>query len=188
MVSSKEKIVMCGRFNYSNTNRLEGDLPPRYNIAPGTNILVVNEHNKPQILNWGYSPAWMKSGMIINAKRETLYNKPTFRHHTKAYTLINGWFEWKGEGNNKQPYYFFSRKYETLFIKTLIKDDCAVLITTNAYGNISHIHNRMPLMDSEINWGSFNRDENDIDIDYYPVSTLVNYSKNDDRSLIEPLI
>ena len=81
---------MCGRFNYSNTKRLEGDLPPRYNVSPGTNILVVNEDNKPQILNWGYSPAWMKSGMIINAKRETLKSKPTFRHHTKAYTLING--------------------------------------------------------------------------------------------------
>ena len=67
---------MCGRFNYSNTKRLEGDLPPRYNIAPGTNILVVNEDNKPQIVNWGYSPAWMKSGMIINAKRETLKSKP----------------------------------------------------------------------------------------------------------------
>ena len=36
---------MCGRFNYSNSKRLEGDLPPRYNIAPGTNILVVNEDN-----------------------------------------------------------------------------------------------------------------------------------------------
>ena len=60
---------MCGRFNYSNTKRLEGDLPPRYNVAPGTNILVVNEDNKPQVLNWGYSPTWMKSGMIINAKR-----------------------------------------------------------------------------------------------------------------------
>jgi putative SOS response-associated peptidase YedK len=179
---------MCGRFNYSNTKRLEGDLPPRYNVAPGTNILVVNEDNKPQVLNWGYSPAWMKSGMIINAKRETLKSKPTFRHHTKAYTLINGWYEWKREGNKKQPYYFFSKKYDTLFIKTLIKDDCAVLITTQANDNITHIHNRMPLMDSEINWSSFNKDINDIDIDFYPVSTQVNYSKNDDKSLIEPLI
>ena len=110
---------MCGRFNYSNTNRLDGDLPPRYNIAPGTNILVVNEDNKPQVLNWGYCPAWMKSGMIINAKRETLKSKPTFRHHTKAYTLINGWYEWKREGNKKQPYYFFSKKHETLFVKSL---------------------------------------------------------------------
>ena len=141
---------MCGRFNYSNTKRLEGDLPPRYNVAPGTNILIVNENNKPQVLNWGYSPAWMKSGMIINAKRETLKSKPTFRHHKKAYTLINGWYEWKRDGNKKQPYYFFSKKYDTLFIKTLIKDDCAVLITTKANDNIAHIHNRMPLMDSEI--------------------------------------
>ena len=61
---------MCGRFNYSNTTRLEGDLPPRYNIAPGTNILVVNEDNKPQVLNWGYIPAWMKNGMIDNAKEK----------------------------------------------------------------------------------------------------------------------
>lgn len=175
---------MCGRFNYSNTKRLDGDLPPRYNVAPGTNILVVNEDNQPQLLNWGYSPAWMKSGMIINAKRETLKSKLTFRHHTKAYTLINGWYEWKREGNKKQPYYFYSKKYETLFIKTLIKDDCAVLITTEAYDNISHIHNRMPLMDYEINWSTFNNDVNDLSIDFYPVSTRVNNSRNDDSSLI----
>jgi len=178
---------MCGRFNYSNTKRLEGDLPPRYNIAPGTNILVVNENNKPQVLNWGYSPAWMKSGMIINAKKETLKSKPTFRHHTKAYTLINGWYEWKREGNKKQPYYFFSKKYDTLFIKTLIKEDCAVLITTQANDNINHIHNRMPLMDSEINWKTFNKDVNDLFIDFYPVSTRVNNSRNDDSSLIDQI-
>ncbi len=46
----------------------------------------------------------------------------------------------------------------------------------------------MPLMDSEINWGSFNKDINEIEIDFYPVSTQVNFSKNDSDSLIEPLI
>ena len=179
---------MCGRFNYSNTKRLEGNLPSRHNIAPGTNILAVNEDNNPIILNWGYSPAWMKSGMIINAKRETLESKPTFRHHIKAYTLINGWYEWKKEGNSRQPFYFYSKKFETLYVKTLIKDDCAVLITTKADKNINHIHNRMPLLDFEINWSSFNKDINDIKIDFYPVSTQVNFSKNDNKSLIEPLI
>jgi putative SOS response-associated peptidase YedK len=179
---------MCGRFNFSNTVRLDGELPARYNIAPGTNILVVNENNEPQILNWGYSPAWMKSGMIINAKRETLLSKPTFRHHKKAYTMINGWYEWKKEGSSKQPYYFFSKKFETLFIKTLIKDECAVLITTKANNNLNHIHDRMPLIDSEINWKNFDNDTNTIEIDFYPVSNKVNYSKNDNESLIEPLI
>ena len=179
---------MCGRFNFSNTKRLDGDLPPRYNVSPGTNILVVNEDNKSQVLNWGYSPAWMKTGMIINAKRETLNSKTTFRHHIKAYALINGWYEWKREGNKKQPYYFYSKKYETLFVKSIIKDDCVVLITTQANDNIIHIHKRMPLMDSEINWSSFNKDINNIEIDCYPVSTQVNFSKNDNKSLIEPLI
>ena len=42
-------------------------------------------------------------------------------------------------------------------------------------------------MDSEIDWSSFNKEINDIEIDFYPVSTQVNYSKNDDKSLIEPL-
>ena len=46
----------------------------------------------------------------------------------------------------------------------------------------------MPLLDLEINWGSFNKEINDIKIDFYPVSTQVNYSKNDNKSLIEPLI
>ena len=178
---------MCGRFNYSNTKRLEGDLQPRYNVSPGTNILVVNEDNKPQVLNWGYQPSWMKQGMIINAKRETIKSKPTFRHHTKAYTLINGWYEWRKEGNIKQPYYFYSKKYETLFVKSLIKDDCVVLMTTQANDNIAHIHNRMPLLDTELNWSTFNKDVNDLSIDFYPVSTRVNNSRNDDSSLIDQI-
>ena len=66
----------------------------------------------------------MKSGMIINTKRETLKSKPTFRHHTKAYTLINGWYEWKREGNKKQPYYFF--------IQSLIKKNTGIAAKTRA--------------------------------------------------------
>ena len=62
------------------------------------------------------------------------------------------------------------------------------MITTQADKNITHIHKRMPFLDSQINWSSFNKDIKDIKIDFYPVSTQVNYSKNDDKSLIEPLI
>ena len=42
----------------------------------------------------------------------------------------------------------------------------------------------MPLMDSKIKWDSFNKDINDVEIDFYPVSRRVNNSRNDDSSLI----
>ena len=37
-------------------------------------------------------------------------------------------------------------------LKSLIKDDCAVLITTQANDNIAHIHNRMPLLIDPTDW------------------------------------
>ena len=78
---------------------------------------------------------------------------------------------------------YLQKRYTSVFCKCI--ESCK---TTKANDNIAHIHNRMTLMDSEIDWSSFNKEINDIEIDFYPVSTQVNYSKNDDKSLIEPLI
>ena len=85
---------MCGRFNFSNLSKVKGTkeagISPSFNIAPSSAIAVINEDMKCLKLNWGYKPSWMKQGQIINAKRETVRTKSTFKGFRKCYVPING--------------------------------------------------------------------------------------------------
>ena len=89
---------MCGRFNFSNLSKVKGTkeagISPSFNIAPSSAIAVINEDMKCLKLNWGFKPSWMKQGQIINAKRETVRTKSTFKGFRKCYVPINGWYEW----------------------------------------------------------------------------------------------
>ena len=85
---------MCGRFTLRTSPRdlveifqllRTLDVPPRYNIAPTQDVLAIRQVNKfrePSLLRWGLVPSWSKdpkSGPpLINARGETLIEKPTF--------------------------------------------------------------------------------------------------------------
>jgi putative SOS response-associated peptidase YedK len=86
---------MCGRFTleptvnfyerFEITNRLDA-LVPRYNIAPEQMVPVVISHspNCLVLMQWGLTPRWTKdqksSYKMINARIETLTEKPSYRH------------------------------------------------------------------------------------------------------------
>jgi putative SOS response-associated peptidase YedK len=114
---------MCGRY----TLTLEGsmmanwfefepgqlDLAPRYNIAPSQDVLVVTNQegrNHGQFMRWGLVPFWTRDVSIghrmINARAETLAEKPAFKHaFQKRRCLIpaDSFSEWQGTGRNKRP-------------------------------------------------------------------------------------
>jgi putative SOS response-associated peptidase YedK len=90
--------------------------PPRYNGAPGQDLLVVRsnpETGLPEIgvLRWGLIPNWAKDRKIawklINARSETIERMPAFR---KAYASrrclipVDGFYKWRKIGKAKQPY------------------------------------------------------------------------------------
>ena len=87
---------MCGRFaHYSDFPSLaaslklplaEGELTPRYNVAPGTWISAVRRHDDSGQLSldslwWGYRPHWAddKAPQPINATVEKVATSPYFR-------------------------------------------------------------------------------------------------------------
>ena len=88
---------MCGRFNLIATkplimehfslNRL-ADYQPDYNIPPGQKILTIvrldDGSNKAVNPHWGLLPPWSKdlkiSSRLINARAETITEKPSFRN------------------------------------------------------------------------------------------------------------
>jgi putative SOS response-associated peptidase YedK len=110
---------MCGRF----TNKAKPELiktefkiedkssnlfQPRYNIAPAQMIDVVFEPENERILSqlkWGLVPSWSKDAAaskgLINARAETLPEKPSFREAFKSQRCIipaSGFYEWQKKG------------------------------------------------------------------------------------------
>lgn len=89
---------MCGRFaSKANPEDVEKEFKvgkinpklftPRFNIAPTQIIPVVLESNGERIINqlrWGLIPSWAKDDSIgsklINARAETLAEKPSFKN------------------------------------------------------------------------------------------------------------
>ena len=181
---------MCGRFNFSNHSKVKGTkeagVTPSFNIAPSSAIAVLNEDMKCLKLNWGFTPTWMKQGQIINAKRETVRNKSTFKGFRKCYVPINGWYEWLKTDEGKKPYYFHS-KQDTIYVKSIMRENVVILLTTEAIDSISHIHNRMPLLSNEPVFRNWNLNQVNIDINTYEVSREVSYAGNNSPELIKPI-
>lgn len=116
---------MCGRFvanipadelkqifNLIETPQLE----PRFNVAPTQLAAVVRNqgaNNRLDLLKWGLVPGWSKDlsfgSHLINARSDTVAEKPAFRHAIKYRRCIipaSGFYEWSHTGDRKQPYYF----------------------------------------------------------------------------------
>lgn len=108
---------MCGRYAFFlNPPDLADAFPEytfpaqvaqRFNIAPTQPILVLpnNGTNKADFFVWGLIPAWAKDPSIgsrlINARAETLAEKPAFRSaykYRRCLIFANGFYEWRSGG------------------------------------------------------------------------------------------
>lgn len=131
--------------------------------------VIVDEH--PEIIthyNWGLIPAWAKDDeirkMTLNAKIETVDEKPSFRNSVNKRCLViaNGFYEWqwldeKGKVKNKyeigignDDLFAFAGIYSEWTDKTTgeIRNTYAIL-TTEANPLMAEIHNnkkRMPIV------------------------------------------
>jgi len=171
---------MCGRYAlYGPHSRLRErfqldeavDVSPRYNIAPTTPVLIVRQEPQGRrvgaLHRWGLLPPWAKdrslAGKLINARAETVAEKPAFRSaFRRARCLIpaSGFYEWQavhvGGRLVKQP--FFVRAPEDdqwLAFAGLMErwvspegeevHSCCI-ITTEANARMATIHDRMPVI------------------------------------------
>jgi putative SOS response-associated peptidase YedK len=165
---------MCGRFNLIATKpqimehfRLQRlpDYQPDYNIPPGQKILCVvkldDGSNKAVNLFWGLIPSWSKdrkiSSRLINARAETLTEKPSFRtayQHRRCLIPATGFFEWQTAETGKRPYHIhqpdnalfaFAGLWEHWEHQQETVYSCSI-ITTAANNKIAPIHDRMPVI------------------------------------------
>ncbi len=168
---------MCGRFTLTlDANELKeelklGDMPPdwggRFNVAPSQPVAVVTDPTKRDVemMRWGLVPSWAKDitigNRLINARAETLVEKPSFRNafqRRRCLILADGFFEWKKAENRRgqsEPYFFqrvgrkpfaFAGLWE--FWKSPEGEPLrsCTLITTSANELVAPVHERMPVM------------------------------------------
>jgi putative SOS response-associated peptidase YedK len=217
---------MCGRFTSLLSPELlavvyevlaPADLTPRYNIAPSQPVLVVRQNISGQrelaSVNWGLIPSWSKDPSIahslINARGETVAEKPTFRaafKHHRCIIPVNGFYEWERVGEAKQPWYIKGFDDQPLSIAGLwehwqspdgsVLETCAI-ITTTANELMAPIHERMPVLlppDSIADWLDLNAGPDEVKdllrpcapeiLTAYTVSNLVNNPRFDSPSCI----
>jgi len=126
-------------------------------IFPTDNVPILVARNGKQSAHpakWGF-PNINKSGVIINARSESLEEKPMFRrsfHERRCLIPAAGYFEWKKKDAKKEKF-LIRTEYPLLYMAGLYgiyrdKNDSPytsfVIITTGPAPAIAHIHNRMP--------------------------------------------
>jgi putative SOS response-associated peptidase YedK len=163
---------MCGRFTLrARLNRelqefgaelqSEFDYPPRYNICPMTNIPVIRQTDKRELLKmqWGFVPSWSKDGKFapINAVSETVAEKPMFRSAIKKRRCLipaDGFYEWQKTGGKKvksdAPWLFEVGGGKPFAFAGIWErwgelESCAIL-TTGPNELMAPIHNRLPVI------------------------------------------
>lgn len=226
---------MCGRFLISKSPEevarwfgAKGPLPnarPRYNAAPTQNLLVVTFDREAGVrrlesLRWGLVPFWAKDVKLgyslINAKCETVAEKPAFREAFKSRRCIvpaDGFYEWKKlDGRAKQPY-CITMKDGSLFgfagLWERWQDKASgevvrsfTIITTTPNEVCAPIHDRMPVILEPQNYGRWLGEEETEPVRLlmmlkpypadamraFPIGSRIGNVRNDDPSLIEPLV
>ncbi|HEX9446997.1 MAG TPA: SOS response-associated peptidase [Dongiaceae bacterium] len=169
-------IAMCGRFTLTTPPQaLEeifaisctANLAPRYNIAPTQPASVIGQSHAGQrelrAFHWGLVPAWSKdlrqaSGMI-NARAETLAQKPAFREafvRRRCLIPTDGFYEWGARpGGGKQPYllapqdatcFAFAGLWEGWRNPAGEIHRSFTIITTVATAALADLHARMPVI------------------------------------------
>ena len=168
---------MCGRFGvFSPPERLAEkfgldqapEISPRYNIAPGTDILTVRaEGDRPvlcsALVRWGLIPFWAEDmalgAKMINARAETFFRKPAFRkaaQNRRCLIPADGFYEWADRRKDSRKPFFISLKSGEPFGLAGIWEvwhgpdrgavESAAIITTEANSLMAPIHNRMPVI------------------------------------------
>ncbi|HZU86763.1 MAG TPA: SOS response-associated peptidase [Anaerolineaceae bacterium] len=220
---------MCGRFTitlqadevreFLRLGEMPPDWQPRYNIAPNQAVAAVLDATSRRVdwLRWGLIPSWAKDPAIasnlINARAETLSEKPAFRSalaRRRCLILADGFYEWQkpvsGRGPSL-PYYFTLANRRPFALAGLWESwqppesseplRTCTIITTSANSLVELVHARMPvILTGEALW-QWLADPSAAprllsaypaaEMAAYPVSRLVNTPGNDQPELIAPV-
>ncbi len=220
---------MCGRFALivdpeQLAAQFDVEVPPqmadRYNIAPTQPVAAVrlgrDGSRELTHFHWGLIPSWSKdtkmSSRMINARGETVAEKPSFRAAFKRRRCLipaSGFYEWQKTSDGKQPtfihpadgvYFGLAGLWETWHAPDGGEIDSCTIITTTPNELMAPIHNRMPVIIDPADYDAWLQPEEKPNVglhlirpfsaetmDAYPISTLVNKPSNDHPAILDPI-
>ena len=192
---------------------------PRYNVAPTQPVVTVTnrEGRRAEYMRWGLIPSWAKDAStgspLINARSETLAQKPSFRdalRRRRCLILADGFYEWQQVGRGKRPMRVVLKSREPFAFAGLWESwrnpegdvirSCTI-VTTEANDLLRPIHERMPVilprdleefwLDGDVTDSAALTDAlapypEDL-METYEISTLVNKATNNGPDLIAPV-
>jgi len=220
---------MCGRYSFAPELKIvnehyditikDGDLEPNYNCAPSQKLPVISNDAPGELsrYSWGLIPFWAKDKSIgykmINARGETLTEKPAFRNafrSRRCLVLADAFYEWKKMAGSKvkipyrifipgQPVFSMAGIWETWKNPDgeIIRSFSIVTISPNEL--MAEIHDRMPVILSKEDGKIWleSKDPKSLKelikpfpaklMDAYRISTLVNSPRNNGSDIISPI-
>jgi putative SOS response-associated peptidase YedK len=220
---------MCGRFVITSPpealRRIFGyaeqpNFPPRHNIAPTQPIPVVildNGSRHFRLMRWGLVPAWVrdsrKVALMINARSETVRDKPAFKNAMKRRRCLipaDGYYEWQAGADRKRPFFIhrhdgspfgFAALAETWIGPNGEELDTVAIVTAPAGADLAELHHRVPVTMTPLDFERWlDCGANDVEevmallrppaegeFVWHEVSTRVNSAANDDAQLLLPI-
>ena len=220
---------MCGRYNLitdaqalvdhfeiENSLLEQSDWTPAFNIAPGQAVPIVritDQGRQLLLARWGLVPHWSKEPTVkystINARAETVAEKPAYRHaYRRQRCLIpaTGFYEWQRLGDKKIPHHIckpdnglfaFAGLWDHWEGEGESFDSCSIIVTS-ANRAMRRIHDRMPVIIERPYYKVWMNPADacdaqlkpllvpyNSDLRLYPVNRLVNSPRNNDHRCIE---
>ena len=202
---------MCGRYVFNmGRERFEAayavqaplSLEPRFNIAPTQKAAIIRlEQHQPiaMMLEWGIRS---HGKPVINARSETILEKPLFRDSFASQRCLvpaTGWYEWRNLDGQKYPYHLGLESGQDMAFAGIWRENEFSVLTTRAAEGFEHIHDRMPVILTRERWKIWLADtpiseitamlepHNPRELDAYMVGQRVGSVKNDDSDLLEGL-
>lgn len=196
------------------------NFPPRYNIAPTQPIPVVITENGIRhfrLMRWGLLPAWVKDvrkfTLLINARSETVLEKPAFRNAMKRRRCLipaDGYYEWQASGTRKRPHFIHRRDGQPIGLAGLAETwigpngeelDTVAIVTAPASADLAVLHHRVPVTIAPADferWLDCRAEDTEAamallvaphegEFTWHEVSTRVNRAANDEAQLILPI-
>lgn len=211
---------MCGRYFLQHSPRdIRDQLGPdwdwrvpefptlgQFNMAPGQDHPVAGDVDGDAAVvlrQWGLAPAWLKdpSKAQINARSETVWDKPMFRHGVRQGRCLvpaSGWYEWQQSAAGKQPHALAPLDAAVLLFAGIEDNGSYAILTREATPALQHIHHRMPCVMTAETAAAWMAADDDAAAEAlrqrvkgsfkaWPVSIRVNSPRNDEPSNLDPL-
>ena len=198
--------------------RDSGSYQLSYNISPSQSspVMIDDMGRHVKMMKWGLIPNWATDASIgsklINARAETLLEKPSFKNlvsNQRCIVLSDGYFEWKRSNYRGIPYYIYHPNNKILpmaglwdFWKNNSGENIFsyTVITTQANSDLKDIHHRMPVILDLKQIDPWLKVHNislanamsflvpfQNDLHFHQVSTVVNSPRNNRIGCIRPI-